>query len=392
MMRRVFIAILLSGLLGATIAPGAAGQRPSPEPSAGEDASDGWPSTELNGARAIAANDDRFVVVGGGDDGTRRAEVWTSTDGLDWTKAPVSRALDGADMSHVIEVDDGFVAMGTGPKGRIVAWHSPDGLTWERSKVERAGKKRMDGQVVGVTDGPGGLVALGIFIGQDRGAHRLWHSTDGQIWSAVDGPDEIIPGLGVVPGIELFFSLASVPDGYWLVGRGGGVGGVSAVWRSRDGRSWKPLKEMTWLVDAAVNEDGTIAAISSKDIRVTDDLENWERVWRYPKANVYQGEPSSIDWDGTRFVAAGAFRREKKRPHRPLELWVASTDGYSWVKSNGPDGEPGPDPGTLLLGTASLDAKTVALGWTAKGTIVAWLMPWHGGGDDHTSSRSRTAQ
>ena len=157
----------------------------------------------------------------------------------------------------------------------------------------------MHGQLVGMADGPGGLVALGTLYGQDSGGHRLWRSPDGRTWSAVAGPDEIIPGLGIVPGIELFFSLASVPDGYWIMGRGGGVGDVSAVWRSGDGRSWEPLEGMAWLVDAAANDDGTVAAISSVDIRASGDLGTWEKVWAYPKAKVYQGEPDSIGWDGT---------------------------------------------------------------------------------------------
>ena len=163
----------------------------------------------------------------------------------------------------------------------------------------------MDRVGVDVVDGPAGLLALEVFIGEDGGAHRLWRSADGRTWTALDGPDEIIPGLGIVPGIELSFSLIAVPDGYWLVGRGGGQGDVSVVWRSDDGDSWSRLKRLSWLVDAAASGDGTVAAISSTDIRVSDDLRTWRSVWTFPKVDTYGCAFCGIGWDGTRFVTAG---------------------------------------------------------------------------------------
>lgn len=341
-----------------------------PEQAAG----DPWPSTVLPDAQDVAAAHDRFVVVGTTDQREPRATSWSSTDGLEWIQAPASSELEGATMSRVIGTDDGFVAMGSDEQGRIVAWHSPDGLSWERGELERAGRKRMDGYVIDVVDGPAGLLALGIFIGEDDGGHRLWRSADGRTWTALDGPDEIIPDLGVVPGIELSFSLIAVPDGYWLVGRGGGQGDVSVVWRSEDGSSWKRLKRLSWLVDAAASEDGTVAAISGTDIRATDDLRAWRNVWTFPKVDVYLCAFCDIDWDGTRFVTAGtvAWERCPGGGRCPLHHWLTSTDGRTWTASSGPDGEPGPDR-DFLVTTASLADRTVALGWSADDEPVVWL-------------------
>lgn len=337
-------------------------------------AADPWPATVLSGAQDVAAALDRFVVVGTGSTRVPHAEAWTSTDGLEWIQAPASTQLEGAAMSHVIASDDGFVAMGSDEQGRIVAWHSPDGLSWERGRLERAGRKRMDGYVVDVVDGPAGLLALGVFIGQDGGGHRLWRSADGRTWTALDGPDEIIPDLGVVPGIELSFSLIAVPDGYWLVGRGGGKGDVSVVWRSDDGSSWKRLRRLSWLVDAAASDGGTVTAISSTDIRATDDLRAWRSVWTFPKIDGYGCAFCHIDWDGTRFVTAGtvAWERCPGGGRCRLHRWLTSADGRTWTASSGPDGEPGPDR-DFLVASASLPDRTVALGWSADDEPVVWL-------------------
>ena len=128
--------------------PGA-GASAAPESAAAEAAP--WPATELTGLEvwdgAIAAGHGRFVVVGQTGDGrSTRAAVWTSTDGLDWSKVPVTPELKSARMTMATAFDGGFVAVGSevreksGATGKRVAiWQSPDGLTWQRATVERPG-------------------------------------------------------------------------------------------------------------------------------------------------------------------------------------------------------------------------------------------------------------
>jgi hypothetical protein len=327
-----------------------------------------WPSTELRGAQDITAGDGRFVVVGSGGKREPFAKVWTSTDGLEWRRAPSTPDLEGASMYQVIGTDDGFVAMGTDARGRVAAWHSPDGLTWERGSVKRPAKKGLEAGIRSVVDGPGGLLALGVFVGQDYGGHRMWRSTDGRSWVPVRIPD-----------LEFVDVLVAIPGGYWLLGHDD-FGSENAFWRSSDGSTWERLEGAPWLRDAAVSDDGTVVGIGIADIWVSDDLEGWEQVWQSPETSFDEGELHWIEWDGARFVTTGNVAYAYLDcldgvGWCPQEPWLMSEDGRTWVESSGPDGVPGPDRETYLLGSATLGDRTVVLGLRPQGRAAAWLTP-----------------
>jgi hypothetical protein len=326
-----------------------------------------WPSTVLNGASAITTGHDRFVVVGWREGRKPMAKAWTSTDGLTWTRAPATRELAGASMHHVVSVVDGFVAMGTDRKGRVAGWHSPDGLTWERGSVKRPGKKGLEAGLRSVVDGPGGLLALGVFVGQDYAGHRMWRSTDGKTWTPVG-----------VPNVEFVDVLVAIPGGYWLLAHDDG-GNENAFWRSADGLTWERMEGLPWLRDAAVSDRGTRAAVGVANVWASDDLTDWEEVWQRPEASDDEAELYWIDWDGAQFVTTGNVGYEyldclDGAGWCPQEPWLTSDDGYTWVESTGPDGVQGPDRETYLVGTASLGGRTVALGYKPGGKTVAWLM------------------
>ena len=143
-----------------------------------------------------------LVAVGGDRDSS--AAVWTSPDGLTWTRVPDDEAVFGGQgnqhMSGVTIGGPGLVAVGedwadteTGG-GRAAVWTSPDGVTWTRVADDEAvfsvaGRNTSMGQVatLGST-----LVATGIALDPtSNGAHEplAWSSTDGVTWSVMDlGP------------------------------------------------------------------------------------------------------------------------------------------------------------------------------------------------------------
>jgi hypothetical protein len=368
-MRDARSAILAACLMGALVAAPAAAQDPSP---GATDAltTEPWPARTLKGAEAITAGNDRFVVVGGRGGGKPLAKAWTSDDGLIWTKAPASPELEGAVMSEVIAVDDGFVALGTDAKDHIAAWHSPDGLTWERGRVEKSRKKGLQADLRDVVDGPGGLLAFGVFTGQELGGQRLWHSADGLAWERVAAP---------VDSDVIIESLAEIPGGYLLIGHP--WDGGNSYWRSDDGLTWEPVEDAPWLRDVATTSDGTVVGIGLADIWSSADLETWEQVWQSPnpKSGDDEEELHWLAWDGARLVTTGnvAYGYQPCLDGAgfcPLEPLMLSSDGRSWTESTGPDGMAGPDRETWFGGVASLDDRTVAIGSTAAGPTVAWLM------------------
>ena len=118
---------------------------------------------------AIAATGSGFVAVGteeltenachAGAVGDCRAAVWTSVDGITWTRVPHNDATFGAGpdkqmMSDVTAIDSGLLAVGTS------VWYSPDGTTWSQIYHDPA-LAGDDGHVdgVGVAVGESAVVA-----------------------------------------------------------------------------------------------------------------------------------------------------------------------------------------------------------------------------------------
>jgi hypothetical protein len=164
----------------------------------------------------IAADARGYVIVGWVDDYRNspadihgRAAAWTSSDGVSWTRAADTAAMDigpcwdGSEtafcggMHAVSATGGGFVAVGyvrtaTSPGGRPrpAAWRSPDGLTWTRDGggLETGAS---DGFLTDVTAGGFGVVAVGTTclptcdltpVDANAGVGFAAESVDGSTW------------------------------------------------------------------------------------------------------------------------------------------------------------------------------------------------------------------
>ena len=124
------------------------------------------------------------------------AAVWTSVDGISWSRVPHDESVFGesvfgrVEMSSVTVGGPGLVAVGfdgavQGVRGNAVVWTSPDGISWSRVPHDAAifggGWVSMNSVTVG---GPG-LVAVGSdWMGDDKdGRATVWTSVDGISWS-----------------------------------------------------------------------------------------------------------------------------------------------------------------------------------------------------------------
>ncbi len=163
------------------------------------------------GIGAVAVGGPGLVAVGSdGDD----AAVWTSADGQIWSRVPDDEAVFGGagfqGMRDVVVGGPGFVAVGrdssiVGPDTYAVAavWTSPDGISWSRVTHDDAVFGRAPGEandifrMTAVTTGGPGLVAIGERGGEsdrvvvsggwiaDRAVGAVWTSIDGITWSRV---------------------------------------------------------------------------------------------------------------------------------------------------------------------------------------------------------------
>jgi hypothetical protein len=179
-----------------------------------------------------------FVAVG---EVESAAAVWTSADGSIWSRVPHDEAVfglrlgDGNGMTGVTMGGPGLVAVGSdglnsdAPTGqaRAVVWTSIDGLVWSRvSHDEAVFGGEGDQGMFDVTVGGPGLVAVGE---NDHGA-PVWTSTDGIVWSQVPDDESVFSG----PDVRIFDVIS---DGNGLVAVGESSQG-GAVWASRDGITW----------------------------------------------------------------------------------------------------------------------------------------------------------
>ena len=148
--------------------------------------------------------------------------VWTSPDGITWSKV----VLTGASMKSVTSGGPGLVAVGDG------VLTSSDGLTWSRAEGD---ERAFDGLMLSVSVGGPGLVAVGIEAAQDRPDAAVWTSRDGLTWSRV-AHDPAVFGDAEMWGVT-----AGGP-GIVAVGRTGD--GDAAVWTSPDGIIWSRAIDM----------------------------------------------------------------------------------------------------------------------------------------------------
>jgi hypothetical protein len=191
-----------------------------------------------------------LVAVGeSGRPGDFDAAVWTSPDGITWSRVPHNEAVFGGiayqGMLSVTVGGPGLVAVGSdGSHDRSAAvWTSPDGITWSRVPHNEAvfGGAAMSSVGVG---GPG-LVAVGSDGDPQTaiGNEVVWTSPDGITWSRVPDNEEIFGGE---TSTEEIFGSAGVED---VIAVGPGLVAVGVDWHTEGGNDaavWTSPNGITW--------------------------------------------------------------------------------------------------------------------------------------------------
>ena len=174
--------------------------------------------------------------------GDRDAAVWTSPNGVVWTRVPHDEVLLGGtghqNMFSVAVAGPGLVAVGVDGSGGdrdAAVWTSSDGVTWNRVQDDGtvlggAG----DQEMMSVTVGGPGLVAVGSDgSGNDFDA-AVWTSSDGVVWTRVSHDEAVFGG----PGIQAMVTVTEGGPGLVAVGVDGPGGEDAAIWTSSDGFAW----------------------------------------------------------------------------------------------------------------------------------------------------------
>ncbi|MGB9358143.1 MAG: hypothetical protein WCC01_06270 [Acidimicrobiia bacterium] len=327
-------------------------------------------SQEMN---SVVRWDGGFVAVGGdGGEVGRDAAVWVSADGLVWSRVddPDGLNADGwQTMNTVTTGGPGLVAVGTSAPGLhkddAAVWTSTDGLRWTRvpddsGDFSGAGDHHMADVVAG---GPG-LVAVGSVGSVDTGVAAVWTSQDGLAWTRVAHSDEVFGG-----DRWQFMASVTVSDS-GLVAVGGDSSGDdldAAVWTSPDGLVWSRVVDtdgtLTSSGDQAmesvtVGGPGLVAVGREKPgsdfdgvVWISSDGGSWTRV---DTGDAFGGPGDQavaqvFEVDGG-LMAVGYERSED----RDAQVWD-SADGLAWAKSS--------DPGLIAEGLQEIHSLAASTEW-----------------------------
>jgi len=174
---------------------------------------------------------------------SRIATLLTTTDGETWTPGPAASAalFDSSDISAVIEGGPGLIAVGASPGGEFVptaaVFTSPDGLDWTR--VTGSDADFNDKVMTDVMAFESGYVAVGgdFFT---TGLMTAWTSPDGVSWiRSPHPPEQTDPSVAHMTAQAVTIAGESI----WAAGRDFDArratdDGLPAIWASSDGVTW----------------------------------------------------------------------------------------------------------------------------------------------------------
>jgi hypothetical protein len=250
-------------------------------------AGDQWmQSVTAGGPGLVAVGLDQTRHFGDGDAGEGHAAVWTSADGITWSRVPHDEAAFGGAgeefMTSVTVGGPGLVAVGwdLGPTDADAAvWTSPDGITWSRAPHDE--ENLGAGQVTSVTSTGSMLVAVGN-EGSDGGDDAaVWTSLDGITWSRVPHEEAVFGEAGMQ-------SVTAGGPGLVAVGTSGpGDDHHAAVWTSVDGVHWSRVPHDKAVFGAAGGQVmESVAARGNIMVAVGTDGED-AAVWTSPDGIIW---------------------------------------------------------------------------------------------------------
>ena len=322
----------------------------------------------------------------------------------DWSRAYQDPVLDGdldQQMRAVIATDAGLVAVGVDESGGdhdAAVWTSADGMAWTRVPHDENIFGGPDNQWMwDVTTGPAGLVAVG-FEGPPEQLHAaVWNSPDGEIWRRVPHDAELFE----VDGRAAMLGVTAGPDGYVAVGEIGPPDIDAAVWTSPDGTTWSRVPDnevvlggggngvATSPYESAIQSMSAVAwtgdrfvAVGLEDdaaaVWISTDGTRWERV--ADPAGVFGGGIGStamraVTTGGPGLVAVGNGSAVDRLT---VAVWT-SPDGVAWTRVEHDEAVFGGLGPPLVMSVAAGRGGVIAVGFDGEpdgvGDVALWTSP-----------------
>ena len=250
------------------------------------------------------------LLLTGGDDGPAVGEEWSRVVGDQATFGGSAEAI----VQGLARGETRLVAVGTDgdpPEvGDAGVWTSSDGLSWTRVRDRELGGPGFQGMLA-VAAGPAGFVAVGITIDDEVSLDAaVWTSPDGERWQRGVAGDDVFggppyeegrgfaldePSVVGEPSLQYMSGLVVGGPGFVAVG-GDFFYSQAAVWTSPDGMEWSRVP-----ADAQVF--GTLSG--SRGPRMLGVAANGERLVAVggDLAAIPAPVPSGCPWTGCRGCA-----------------------------------------------------------------------------------------
>jgi hypothetical protein len=153
----------------------------------------------------------------------------------EWVPQPEARTLAGARVEKVVDVGDGFIAVGCHHEGEVCvapsAWRSADGVAWGERIDLPVEPGEGNPRATAAAQGPAGTIIGGTVLPGASGRAVLWRSTGADRWERVSR-GAAFADAGVA---------AIVPVGQGFAAVGSGVFTEAAgfrAWSSAEGARW----------------------------------------------------------------------------------------------------------------------------------------------------------
>ena len=330
-------------------------------------------------ALAVAATQTGIVAVGFENTEDFDAAVWTSPDGVVWSRVPHDEVVFGGNntqtMRSVAALGPLITAVGNDRSfgdWDAAAWAS-DGSLWARAPFGEVLGGEANQQMDGVAATDSGFVAVGHEETDEDWDTAVWTSPDGANWSRVPHDEAVFGG----DGNQEALSVATTSMGIVVVGWENKEDFDAAVWTSPDGVVWSrvPHDEAVFGGDDTQTMRG-VAGSASGYVAVGNDHSggDWDAAaWTSPDGQVWTrvphdeavfgGDPDqqmdSVVLTDVGFVAVG---HEETDEDWDMAAWT-SPDGFAWSRVPHDEAVFGGDGNQEALSVAATQTGVVAVGF-----------------------------
>lgn len=256
-------------------------------------------------SRGVVFKGAMWLIGGGRIEGLDTNEVWRSSDGLTWSRVTTAgNIFAGLDSHRVVVFNerlwviggwDFFTADGGSETFNNEVWSSADGVSWIKHTPSGAIFSARAGHDATVFNGR--MWVTGGTDGVDR-FNDVWSSADGVNWVLEKDHAAFTPRYG--------HSVVALGNALWLIAgtdtpAGGTAFGLQDAWRSLDGRTWTPLAALPFgarLEQAATVFNGRIYLTTG--MSSTDYFTNtkYRDVWSTVDGNNWRPETPAAQFSG----------------------------------------------------------------------------------------------